>query len=520
MPLTAYRVARSRLRWISSIAAAALPVVLGCMFLYVQAELMLREASRLSVSDAIRQLDQMLDNAALAADEVLPYAGQPCQQAELVLREQVATVPFVRSVNLFDDNRLYCTSLFGVFDEQVEASSYINGQLRLLAGNPVTPNHSLLVYRKGDGQRGALVAIDGRYLANVLQSVQRGAVMQMVVGEQWMPHTGLVRAGLLPENALARVVLSSTRYPYTVRAAFPSGARLTYMREQYLMLFVLMALLGVLAGVGSYWLLARSSSPRQELRRVLQAGEFIPYFQPLVRSGSLQWTGVEVLMRWKHPGEGLVRPDLFIPLAETCGLIVPMTNELMRQTAKVLAPVAQQLGHGFHVGINISTAHCRSRDLLDECRTFLDAFEPGQVILVLELTERELLEPDTFTAQLFADLDDMGVKIALDDFGTGHSSLSYLQKLKVDYLKIDQSFVAMIGKDALSRHILDSVIELCGKLHLEVVAEGVENDQQLDYLSKREVDYLQGYLFARPMPASEFLRQVSSQCVTSVSAGR
>lgn len=518
MPLTAYRAARSRLRWMSSIAVAALPILLGLMFLYAQAGLMLREASRLSVSDAVRQLDQMLDNASLAADEVLPYAGQPCEQAELVLREQVATVPFVRSVNLFDKNRLYCTSLFGAFDEQVESSSYTDGYLRLLAGNPVTPNHSLLVYRRAEGARGALVAVDGRYLANVLQSVERGAVMQLVVGEQWMPQTGLVRAGRLPDYSLARVTQASTRYPYTVRAAFPGGARLTYMREQYLILFVLFALLGALAGAGCYWLLARSSSPRVELQRALQAGEFVPYFQPLVRSGSHQWTGVEVLMRWQHPREGLVRPDLFIPLAETSGLIVPMTNELMRQTANVLAPVAQQLGHGFHVGINISTAHCRSRDLLDECRAFLDAFEPGQVILVLELTERELLEPDTFTDQLFADLDDMGVKIALDDFGTGHSSLSYLQKLKVDYLKIDQSFVAMIGKDALSLHILDSVIELCAKLHLEVIAEGVENAQQLDYLAERQVDYLQGYLFAKPMPAAEFLRQAMSQDAAPVPA--
>jgi c-di-GMP phosphodiesterase len=349
------------------------------------------------------------------------------------------------------------------------------------------------------------VAIDGRYLANVLQSVDRGAFMQLLVGEQWMPRSGLVRAGRLPEYPVARVALSSTRYPYQVRAAFPGGARLSYMGEQYPVLYLLLGLLGALAGVGSHWLLARSSSPSIELRRALQAGEFIPYFQPLVRSGSQQWIGAEVLMRWQHPREGLVRPDLFIPLAESSGLIVPMTRELMRQTAELLAPVADRLGGGFHIGINIAAAHCRSRELVEDCRNFLQAFVPGQVVLTLELTERELLEPDAFTDQLFADLHEMGVKIALDDFGTGHSSLSYLHKLKVDYLKIDQSFVAMIGKDALSLHILDSVIDLCAKLQLEVIAEGVEDEQQLRYLGNRRVDYLQGYLFGRPLPAAEFL---------------
>lgn len=507
MPLTAYRTTRSRLRLCSSMAVGALPILLGLMFLYMQAGIVLRDISRASVSDAIRQVDQMLDNAAQAAGEVMPYVGLPCAQAELVLREQVATVPFVRSVNLFDQGELYCSSLFGPSEEKIDLSAYAAGRLRLMAGNPITPNHALLVYLQIENGRGALVALDGRYLANVLQTVERGTLMQLIVGEQWMPRTGLVRPGRLPDYPVARVALGSTRYPYQVRAAFPSGARLSYMGEQYPVLFVLLGLLGVLAGAGSYWLQARSSSPSVELRRALQAGEFVPYFQPLVRNGSQQWIGAEVLMRWQHPREGLVRPDLFIPLAESSGLIVPMTNDLMRRTAQLLAPVADRLGEGFHVGINISAAHCHSLDLLDECRAFLDAFVPGQVVLVLELTERELLEPDAVTDQLFAELHEMGVRIALDDFGTGHSSLSYLHKLKVDYLKIDQSFVAMIGKDALSPHILDSVIELCTKLHLEVVAEGVETEEQLRYLAGRQVDYLQGYLFAKPLPAEEFLRR-------------
>ncbi len=199
-------------------------------------------------------------------------------------------------------------------------------------------------------------------------------------------------------------------------------------------------------------------------------------------------------MRWQHPREGLVRPDLFIPLAESSGLIVPMTRELMRQTAELLAPVADRLGGGFHVGINIAAAHCRSRELVEDCRNFLQAFEPGQVVLSLELTERELLEPDAFTDQLFADL----------------------HKLKVDYLKIDQSFVAMIGKDALSLHILDSVIDLCAKLQLEVIAEGVEDELQLRYLGNRRVDYLQGYLFGRPLPAAEFLACALDEPAASV----
>lgn len=127
------------------------------------------------------------------------------------------------------------------------------------------------------------------------------------------------------------------------------------------------------------------------------------------------------------------------------------------------------------------------------------------MLLVLELTERELLKPNSTTHTLFEQLHSLGVMIALDDFGTGHSSLAYLRQFNVDYLKIDQSFVAMIGLDALSRHILDSIIELSTKLGLGIVAEGVETLEQRDYLAALQVEFLQGYLFGHPMPVDELL---------------
>jgi EAL domain-containing protein (putative c-di-GMP-specific phosphodiesterase class I) len=130
--------------------------------------------------------------------------------------------------------------------------------------------------------------------------------------------------------------------------------------------------------------------------------------------------------------------------------------------------------------------------------------------LVLELTERELINPTDITRRLFDALHELGVMIAIDDFGTGHSSLAYLRNFNVDYLKIDQSFVAMIGVDALSRHILDSIIELSGKLDLGIVAEGVETIEQCEYLAAQGVDFLQGYLFGRPLPCDEFIKSLIS----------
>ncbi len=245
------------------------------------------------------------------------------------------------------------------------------------------------------------------------------------------------------------------------------------------------------------------------MQRALEAKEFIPYFQPVVQGDNKSWSGAEVLMRWQHPKEGLVRPDLFIPFAEHSGLIVPMTRSLMRQTAALLAPLSASFNKPFHIGINITASHCRDLELVKDCREFLDAFEPGSIHLVLELTERELIEPTAITLQLFEQLRELGVKIAIDDFGTGHSSLGYLRQFNVDFLKIDQSFVAMIGIDTLTSHLLDSIIELAVKLDLALVAEGVETREQSDYLSAHQVNFLQGYLFGKPMPGAEFISALS-----------
>ncbi|MGB5825826.1 MAG: EAL domain-containing protein, partial [Pseudomonas mandelii] len=314
-----------------------------------------------------------------------------------------------------------------------------------------------------------------------------------------------VHEGPLPTLPVAESKLTSTRYGFTVAAGFPEGETWRYMNSEYPPLFSLLIFFGVVSGAIGHVLQKRSSSPSHEMQRALEAGEFVPYFQPVVHGDTKTWSGAEVLMRWNHPKEGLVRPDLFIPFAEHSGLIVPMTRSLMRHTAALLAPAAASFDGPFHIGINITASHCKDLDLVEDCREFLSAFAPGAIHLVLELTERELIEPTAITHQLFEQLHTLGVMIAIDDFGTGHSSLGYLRQFNVDFLKIDQSFVAMIGVDALSRHILDSIIELSAKLDLGIVAEGVETEEQSDYLAAHGVNFLQGYLFGRPMPGAEFI---------------
>ncbi|QCY12734.1 EAL domain-containing protein [Pseudomonas sp. MPC6] len=509
MPLNVKNRRKRGIRIAVTVLSGLLPVSLGFAILYMQAERTLQQSSRLTAEQAVSQFELMFDNTAEAARELLPLAGQRCNDVKLALREQVTRRPFVRSANLVWDDSIYCSSLFGDYQERINAGDYAHGQLLLMKSNPVTPDSALLVYRLSEGQRSALSALDGYHLSNVLRLIGRNTLLALQVGPHWLAADGQFHDGALPLFPVAQNELASSRYAFTVAAGFPEGETWRYMKSEYPPLFSLLIFFGVVSGSIGHVLQKRAMSPSHEMQRAMEAAEFIPYFQPVVHGDSKRWSGCEVLMRWNHPKEGLVRPDLFIPFAEYSGLIVPMTRSLMQQTAALLAPLSPSFTEPFHIGINITASHCKNLDLVEDCREFIKAFDPGSINLVLELTERELIEPTAMTHQLFEQLHGLGVMIAIDDFGTGHSSLGYLRQFNVDFLKIDQSFVAMIGVDALSRHILDTIIELSAKLDLGIVAEGVETLEQSDYLTAHGVNFLQGYLFGRPMPGAEFINALS-----------
>lgn len=508
MPFKASTHKRST-RVVVTLISGLLPVVFGAFILYMQAQRTLQTNSEQTATEALRQIELMLDNTAQAARELLPLAGQNCNDVKLALREQVTRRPFVRSTNLVLDNDLYCSSLFGDFKEAVNPGDYTQGALLLMNGNPVTPNTALLVYRVSEGNKGAMATLDGYHLVNVLRLIGRRTLLRLQVGPDWLEADGSFHETPPPPLPVAQSYLTSQRFPFSIEAGFAKGETWRYMSSEYPPLFSLLIFFGAIAGYIGHALQKRSTSPTHEMQRALDAAEFIPYFQPVVEGDSKRWSGAEVLMRWQHPTEGLVRPDLFIPLAEHSGLIVPMTRSLMQQTAALLAPHCTSTETPFHIGINISASHCQDLQLVKDCQGFLDAFTPGTMHLVLELTERELIEPTAITHQLFEELHGLGIKIAIDDFGTGHSSLGYLRQFNVDFLKIDQSFVAMIGIDTPSSHILDSIIDLAGKLDLALVAEGVETPEQSDYLSAHGVNFLQGYLYGKPMPGADFISALS-----------
>lgn len=459
------------------------------------------------LEQAVKQIDKMFDNADQAATALQPYLGQSCSRdVVLEMRRQIAIVPNVRTVNLATGDTIYCTALFGPQEGAINDRQYVGGKLYLMTGNAVTPQHPLIAYRQQHGDNSILIGVDGYYMHNILDLLSTRSSLIIRIGDQWMDHQGKVHLGA--DNLKGtRLRLDSTRYPYQIALLVQHVNHWRYVLDYSPFSLLLFPLLGVFMGLMTYMLLGRVGTPLAILKASVANREFVPYFQPVVDGTHYQLTGCEVLMRWQHPQAGLVPPYQFIPLAEESGMIVEMTRQLMTQTHEYYAPRLSTLPDGFHFGFNICASHFKDLSLIEDCKTFLDAFKGKKINLVLELTERELIEPSDITDSLFKALRRLGVSIALDDFGTGHSSLTYLQKFHIDFLKIDQSFIGRIGTDALSGHIVDNVIDLAKRLDMVIVAEGIETQEQVDYLTPYHLEFFQGYFFGKPVTPEEFSKQ-------------
>lgn len=491
-------------RLLVSLLVATLILIIAVMTISWQISRGMERDIAQRLQRAVAQFDATLQNAEIAANAVRGYLGKECStETQNALRYQVTVVPDIRTVNLATGNNVYCSSLAGKYSTAVNTPKYVGGMLLMLNGNPVTPNRSLIAFRKSYGEHSVLVGIDGYYLKNVLELLKSPTEIHLLVGTSWMDSSGHVSNDKFKPHGTS-YFQTSKYFPYSVATEIPYSTHWEYVWEYSSGSIILFPLLAILLGVITYRTMGRVNSPLSELRSALKNHEFIPYIQPVVSCENNDLTGCEVLMRWRHPQMGMIAPNQFIPLAEDSGLIVPMTRDLMAQVRDYFAPLAEQLPYNFHFGINISASHFKDLSLVDDCRLFINAFEGYKIQLVLELTERQLIVPSELTHRIFHELHELGVRIALDDFGTGHSSLAYLREFQIDILKIDQSFIRMIGSDALSGHIVDNVIDLAKRLQLVTVAEGVETSEQAEHLKKYHIDYLQGYLFGRPEDQKTF----------------
>ena len=240
------------------------------------------------------------------------------------------------------------------------------------------------------------------------------------------------------------------------------------------------------------------------LRSALVLGQLTLHYQPQIRLKDLRLVGVEALLRWTHPELGAVSPAEFVPVAESSGQILGIGEWVLR-TALAQARQWRDAGHTeLVVAVNLSMVQFRHPGLVDMVgRALADSNVPPQMLeLELELTESIAMDAPEQVIAIVRQLYDLGVQLSIDDFGTGYSSFSYIQRLKVHKLKIDQSFVRHLGEDPSAPHIVRAIIGLAQSLGLETIAEGVETVAQRDVLLGLGCDTGQGYHFSRPVPAA------------------
>jgi diguanylate cyclase (GGDEF)-like protein/PAS domain S-box-containing protein len=247
------------------------------------------------------------------------------------------------------------------------------------------------------------------------------------------------------------------------------------------------------------------------LRNALERNEFVLHYQPQVDMASGEIVGMEALLRWQHPEMGMVAPNRFIGVAEETGLIVQIGAWVMR-TACLQTRAWQDAGLGqLRVAVNLSARQFGAVSLVGEISQVLAETGLPAGSLEIELTESLFMSDVTLAVELLHSLKALGVNLSIDDFGTGYSSLSYLSRFPIDVLKIDRSFVAEITRGSNGAPIVASIIALAHNLKLDVIAEGVETEEQLDYLRRHGCDQIQGFYFSRPLVAEDFEQLLRQQ---------
>jgi len=244
----------------------------------------------------------------------------------------------------------------------------------------------------------------------------------------------------------------------------------------------------------------------QKLKKAIKNDEFVLYYQPQVNIKDKSIVGFEALIRWNDPEQGIISPQSFIPLAESTGLIDKIGLWVISQVCRDLTALIEHTHDKIKVAINVSARQMQDFNLVSILQQECDNNQVSPSNIEIEITESILMEDIEEKSKLLLAFQALGMGIAIDDFGTGYSSFNYLKKLPLNILKIDRSFIENICVDTKDEEIASGIIALAHSLHLKLVAEGVETQEQLNLLESKECDFYQGYLFSRPLPLNQILK--------------
>jgi sensor c-di-GMP phosphodiesterase-like protein len=511
-------------RWIIAAVAggallAAAPILaLDWAFTsYVEGQARVRLAAR--AQGSIGLAEARLEQASTVLRRLAASGIDECSPPTLeALRLAVFTTTPLKGLSILDDQgRALCTHLGALVDAYVVSREYLlpekgfalaAARFRDLADRAVR----LTLDLPGGRSLSALIAVDALLPELELEQGAGGRRLRLLFdsGEMIVSRpNGDEGVGLDDGESLA-ARYASLRYPILVVAEESRRALAANYRDLLFMARLgMVLLLGCV--IGTIWLFVQrqQDDPAAALRRAVQDGEIIPYYQPTVDTRNGRIRGAEVLARWRKSDGTIISPAHFIPLAEQSGIIFDLTRSLMKRARDDMGPAYRNRPQ-LRLGFNLFAGHFADENIVEDVRRIFEGSMVSTDQIVLEVTERTPL-PDLGRARRIIEmLQSMGIFIAIDDVGTGHGGLSYLLKLGVDIIKIDKMFVDAIGTERYSQTIIETLVELAHTMKMEVIAEGVETLEQVEYLRLKGVFAAQGYTFAPPLPASSFIALVEA----------
>jgi diguanylate cyclase (GGDEF)-like protein/PAS domain S-box-containing protein len=501
--------------------------------------------------------EELLDQAEAIRSEL--WAGRTWSGEMLLRRKDGSHVSVLGTATPFFDDRGNLAGMIGVSTDISERKALEAELERRASHDPLTglPNRHTLVDRLGQallrtkrGKEGRKVGVlfmdlDGFKTINDSLGHEAGDRLLVTVAERLRkrlrPEDVLARFGgdefavLLEEVAdasetirVAQRIAESLREPFTVNdhqvnlstsVGIALGSAHTKDDPEGMLRNADAAMYKAKEqGLGCYAVFDPAMQTRAqerleleaELRRALEQGEFVLYYQPEVSLYNGSMVGLEALLRWQHPERGLLKPSAFVPLAEETDVIAPIGRWVLEEACRQAKRWEEEhpLASPMTMEVNLSSKQLRRREL---ARTVEEALTRAGVeahTLALDITETVLIGASEHNAQALEALKKMGIRLSLDDFGTGYSSLSYLKRLPVDRVKVDRSFVKGLGGNATDTAVVRMIIELCHTLGVEVLAEGVETSEQAALLKDMGCDVGQGYYFARPLRSEELAEQL------------
>ncbi|KAA9000663.1 EAL domain-containing protein [Affinibrenneria salicis] len=505
----------AKYRWLSLAAAGLLPFLLGMAFSFYDASQDVKRNLKMTNQVILHQAEIISRQAWDMVATLQPFEGQACsQQVSSDLLRLGTLAAYFRSLGLTKGPSMYCSSVSG--DRLMPLSTIIQQQLP--SPLPAQWNISLplthgvlerpaVLYASNNGATsyGAFAIVDAQYLLDFMSAMgnARPYFLTIQFGNGYQIQEGGRVEDDHPFIAPMHNKTVSNIYPIVVRATLPASAFLQEWRRAFITFLPLALILAIIfVSIVRSWQ-QRKMSLRDELRKGMLHNEFAAHYQPIYDIAARRCCGVEVLLRWYRPGGRSISPDVFIPSAEAEGLIIPLTHHLFGLMIEDIRH--WRVPTGFHLDINIAAEHMQHPDFIQDIQRLSAALSPHQFKITLEITERSLIVNRDDVVRKLTELRRQGFIIAIDDFGTGHCSLSYLQTFPLDYLKIDKAFIGTIESAHHDTPVLDAIVGLSRRLALDMVAEGVNTRHEYRYLKQNGINYLQGYLYARPMNSKSLM---------------